>query len=81
MREINIEDWFRILTPEDRKDFTGSIRYSNKKIKYFLNGLYHRIDGPALIDGDFVEYWINGEETTKEAQELYHSLMKLKGLI
>jgi len=47
---------------------------------YYQNGKLHRIDGPARIWPDGVEYYINGVETTKEGQELYHSLIKLKSL-
>jgi len=49
---------------------------------YYQNGKAHRIDGPAVIWSDgHIGYWINGERVSKKAQELYHSLMKLKGLL
>jgi len=57
----------------------GSQEYTTKYVK---GDNLHRIDGPALILWNGKEkYFIEGIETTKEAQELYHSLMKLKGLL
>jgi len=51
-------------------------------VEYLQDGKLHRIDGPARIwPKNIVQYWIHGKEVTKEAQELYYSLMKLKGLI
>lgn len=50
-------------------------------VEYLQDGKLHRIDGPAFEYPDgYIEYWIYGIRTTKEGQELYHSLMKLKRL-
>jgi len=50
--------------------------------EYRKNHNTHRIDGPAIIDERHGQlyYFINGEEVTKEEQELLHLLYKLKGL-
>ena len=59
-----------------------AVEYSDGYVGYWINGKLHRIDGPAVIHSNgHIGYWINGERVSKEAQELYHSLMKLKGLI
>ena len=81
MKEITYEE-FRGLSLEEQGNFTGIIKYHGGSRCYYYNDMWHRIDGPAIIepDGD-VEYWIHGTKTTKEGQELYHSLMRLKGLI
>jgi len=78
MKEItNNEFWD--LTDEERKKFTGIVNYGSQS--YYQNGKLHRIDGPAFEYPDgYIEYWIYGIRTTKEGQELYHSLMKLKRL-
>lgn len=51
--------------------------YGNSRA-WFQYGVWHREDGPAIIDGDREEWWLNGEEVseqeharrTSKAQEL-----------
>ena len=39
--------------PEKTVDALGAVRY-------MLNGNFHRVDGPAYINGDRQEWWLNG---------------------
>lgn len=41
-------------------DFTGIVEYPNGDKEYYLNGAFHREDGPAIdyINGH-KEYWLN----------------------
>ena len=40
-------------------------------IKYYINGLCHRLDGPAIIYQDGrTEYWMNNDFITKEKFEI-----------
>lgn len=51
------------------------------KIIYLKNGDKHRLDGPAVIWFDnYKEYYIDNKEVTKEEQEFYCDLHKLKGI-
>ena len=44
------------------KNYTGIIEYPNGVIYYYLNGLYHREDGPSCINYDgTIEYYLNGK--------------------
>jgi hypothetical protein len=74
-------------TPISNKEFyakgDGIIEFGKRGWKeYRKNHNKHRIDGPALIDKQTgkLYYYIEGEEVTKEEQELLYSLYKLKGL-
>lgn len=41
--------------------------YGNEEWEaYYKNGKLHRLTGPAVIDYDEEEYWINGKQYTKE---------------
>ena len=52
---------------------------------WYLDGKLHRIDGPAceyvVNEYKIIEYWINGERITKEAQEVLYAMYKLKGML
>ena len=81
MKEITYEQWNK-LSYEEANNFSGIVRWREGTQSYYQNGLYHRIDGPTYIGSNGqVSYWIDGERVSKEAQELYYFLMKLKGLI
>jgi len=81
MKKITGVDWLEFSFKE-QKNFTGIVKWHSGRKEFFTNGLFHRIDGPAVIRADrFVEYWINGKLVSREAQELYYSLLKLKGLL
>jgi len=73
---------FRKLSIKEQNNFTGVVVYPQGTLFYLVKNKRHRVDGPAVVytDGS-VEYWIDHKKVSKEAQELYHSLMKLKGLI
>jgi len=62
-----------------------AVEYINGTKIWYLNGDRHRIDGPAIeyIESGcrITEYWINGKEVTKEAQEVLYGLYKLKGIL
>jgi len=49
------------------KNYTGMFEYPNGTIEYYLNGLIHREDGPAIIwkDGK-VFYLIDDKDITEE---------------
>jgi len=81
MREIRVYEFYE-LSDYERHNFTGITKNDIGSLRYYENGRLHRTDGPAIVyPDDYVEYWINGIQTSKEAQEFYYSLMKLKGLI
>ena len=49
--------------------------YKNEKKVWCINGIYHRIDGPAYIEGDnYQEWWINNKEVERE--EYIHENIK-----
>lgn len=62
-------------------NFTGIAEYKNGTKRWFLNGIRHRLDGPAVeyCDGDKFCY-INDKQVTEEQHKLLVSIMKLKGL-
>jgi len=82
MKEVTYEEYCK-LSYEERKNFTGIIKFDFGLQHYQQNGQLHKTDGPAIIrpDGSVMQYFIYGTQTTKKGQELYHSLMKLKGLL
>jgi|ERR1700691_2908374 len=44
------------------KNYTGIVEYSDGKIIYYLNGKWHREDGPAIIwNNSDIEYYLNGK--------------------
>ena len=82
MKTITQGDFWELLSAKEQKNFTGIVDWGNGLQLYYQNGKAHRIDGPAYIGPNGqVSYWIDGERVSKEAQELYYSLMKLKGLV
>jgi|ERR1700691_1381388 len=57
MEILKLDDWEVI--PEN---YTGIVEYPNGTLRYYLNGKYHREDGPASIGyNDTISYYINGE--------------------
>ena len=62
-----------------------AVEFVNGDKTWWLNGKRHRVDGPAVeyIESEYkiTEYWINGEEVTKEAQEVLYAMYKLKGML
>jgi len=73
---------FDKLSLKKQNNFTGIVIWGSGSQYYYQNGKLHRIDGPAYVScSGYVQYWINGIQTSKEAQELYYNLHKLKGLI
>jgi|ERR1700691_615014 len=52
------------------ENHTGITEFSNGTLQYYLNGLLHREDGPAIIRKDGrKEYWLNDENITEEVEE------------
>ena len=51
-----------IVSFKDRVTFTGVVKDRNNTIAYYLNGKFHREDGPAITfaDGRKV-WWLNGK--------------------
>ena len=63
------------------KNFTGIIEYIDGMKQWWLNGLLHRLNGPAIEYTDGTKYWyINGLEYSEEQHDLLTNIMKLKGL-
>ncbi len=60
---------------ENNTPYTGKVTIKNGDQYWFKNGKQHRKNGPAFIYADGkVEYWINGERTTKKGMKLYSLL-------
>lgn len=38
-----------------------AIEYKNGYKEYYVKGVRHRLDGPALIEGTRKEFWVNGK--------------------
>ena len=39
----------------------GVVEFNDKEYAWFVDGIIHRDDGPAVIKkGDFIEYWLHG---------------------
>ena len=52
-----IKDWRN--TP---KNYTGIVEWPDGAKQWYLNGQYHRIDGPAIEREDGTKYWyLNGK--------------------
>jgi len=61
--------------------FTGFIEHADGTKFWYLNGINHRIDGPAIEYPDGTKFWyIDNKQVTKLQCKLLHDLMKLKGL-
>jgi|ERR1700691_1473045 len=57
MNILYIEFWRDIP-----KNYTGIVEYTDSTLGYYLNGKYHREDGPAVIDHDgSMCYYLNGK--------------------
>src|ERR1700691_3594237 len=57
MEILKIDIWCNL--PEN---YTGIVDYHDGDIHYYLNGLHHREDGPAIIYSDGrMYYFLNGE--------------------
>jgi hypothetical protein len=53
---IKVNDWREV-----QGNYTGIIEYPNGTKKWYLNGKYHREDGPAIIEADGSKRWyLNG---------------------
>jgi len=62
MKTIKLDNWRDL--PEN---YTGITEYPSGTLEYFLNGLFHREDGPAVIwNGGIQKYYINNNDITKE---------------
>jgi hypothetical protein len=60
MKTITGDEYWN-LSLEERKNFTGIVKWGNGDISHYKNGLYHREDGPARIFPDFyLEWWNEG---------------------
>ena len=61
-------DILRLDYSEDLpENYSGIVEYKNIGMCYYLNGLFHREDGPVIIWKDGSKYWfINNKEITKE---------------
>jgi len=54
-----VEDYYYF---KGRETFTGVVKDKRNTIVYYLNGKYHREDGPAIIFADGYKEWcLNGE--------------------
>lgn len=61
-------------------NFTGISRWSYGEC-WYLNGKWHRLDGPARkFYNKFKEWHLNGKQVSEEQHKLYRDLMNLKGL-
>ena len=45
---------------------------------YYLNGVYHRENGPAISYSSIKEWWINGQKIPCTTQKQFEQLMRLK---
>ena len=59
----NSEKTLKVSDEEEiPKNYTGIVEYTNGSKEWYLNGNYHRTDGPAVeYSTGFKEWWINGE--------------------
>lgn len=78
MKIINIGKWYDLPT-----GFTGIANTTFGSKGWFLNGRFHRLDGPAWIGmGGSEEFWVHGEQIRNEtAFNLLTNMLKLKGLM
>jgi len=61
---LKLDDWDDV--PEN---YTGIVDY-DYHIEYYLNGLLHREDGPAVIyPNNCVYYFLNNNDITEEVEE------------
>ena len=45
-----------------KETFTGVVKDKTNKISYYLNGQFHRTDGPAVIyDNSYQAWYLNGK--------------------
>jgi hypothetical protein len=57
MLKTYTEKEFRSLPMQERKNFTGCIKWEDGSIEYFKNNLLHREDGPAWITSYNLKSW------------------------
>ena len=57
MKTIKVDNFYDL--PEN---YTGIVKYHGGSIEYYLNGEFHREDGPAIIwDDGTIQYYLNGK--------------------
>lgn len=83
-KAISFSEFYNL--EEKKENFTGIVYSSivNKRffIHHVVNNEIHREDGPARIFSNGAKYYyINGLSVTKEQQEFYYDLLKLKNLV
>jgi hypothetical protein len=62
MNVLKVNDWRDIP-----KKYTGIAEYHNGNKIWYLNGLYHRVDGPAIEHSNGDKFWyLNGVEYSQE---------------
>jgi hypothetical protein len=63
------------------KNYTGIVVWPSGRKHWYLNGLVHREDGPAVVCPNGTKYWyLNGKEVNKQTAELYYMLKYKKVL-
>ena len=62
MKVITYNEFFFDLSHEERKNFTGIVKWKEGDIVYFKNNKWHREDGPAWItSNNFKSWWFEGK--------------------
>ena len=64
METIKLNYWYDL--PEN---YTGIIEWNTGIISYYLNGFYHREDGPAVTHPNGNMYYLNNNHITKEVKD------------
>jgi hypothetical protein len=71
------------LSQAERDVLTARVDW-NCAVLYMSNGVFHRVDGPAIVWKDknrAQEYWFNGQPTTSEALALLKDMHDLKKIL
>ena len=62
-------------------NFTGIVECRDGTKQWFIDGISHRLDGPAFIVNGSSKFWyINGKQVTELQHKLLCDIMKLKGI-
>ena len=67
-----VKDFFDF---KNKQTFTGVVRDKNNNIVYFLNGIYHRTDGPAIEWSDGYKWWFLKANVIEQMDQLLNCLM------
>ena len=53
--------WYNLKTDKYHREGGPAVEYADGTKSWYLNGRYHRVDGPACDSSSFKSWWLNGK--------------------